>query len=60
MSRRCAITGKGVMTGNNVSHAQTIKPAAGSCRTCSRTMLYSETLARGVRGENVHEGDPHR
>ncbi|MBT5572091.1 MAG: 50S ribosomal protein L28, partial [Alphaproteobacteria bacterium] len=21
MSRRCAITGKGVMTGNNVSHA---------------------------------------
>jgi large subunit ribosomal protein L28 len=32
MSRRCELTGKGPMTGNNVSHANN-KTRAGSCRT---------------------------
>ena len=48
MSRRCDITGKGVMTGNNVSHANN--------RTRRRFLpnlrahrLYSETLGESIR-----------
>lgn len=48
MSRRCAITGKGVMTGNNVSHAHN-KTRRRFLPNLQSTMLYSETLARGVR-----------
>lgn len=48
MSRRCAITGKGVLTGNNVSHAHN-KTRRRFLPNLQSTMLYSETLARGVR-----------
>jgi large subunit ribosomal protein L28 len=48
MSRRCAITGKGVMTGNNVSHAHN-KTRRRFLPNLQTTMLYSETLNRGVR-----------
>ncbi len=48
MSRRCAITGKGVMTGNNVSHAHN-KTRRRFLPNLQTTMLYSETLSRGVR-----------
>ncbi len=48
MSRRCAITGKGVMTGNNVSHAHN-KTRRRFLPNLQSTMLYSETLNRGVR-----------
>jgi large subunit ribosomal protein L28 len=48
MSRRCAITGKGVMTGNNVSHAHN-KTRRRFLPNLQSTMLYSETLSRGVR-----------
>jgi large subunit ribosomal protein L28 len=47
MSRRCAITGKGVMTGNNVSHAHN-KTRRRFLPNLQTTTLYSETLARGV------------
>lgn len=48
MSRRCAITGKGVLTGNNVSHAHN-KTRRRFLPNLQTTMLYSETLSRGVR-----------
>ena len=48
MSRRCVLTGKGVLTGNNVSHANN--------RTRRRFLpnlqihhLFSELLGQGVR-----------
>ncbi len=48
MARRCALSGKGVLTGNNVSHANN--------RTRRRFLpnlqvrrLYSETLGEGIR-----------
>ena len=40
MSRRCAITGKGVMTGNNVSHAHN-KTRRRFLPNLQTTMLYS-------------------
>jgi len=39
MARRCQLTGKGVMTGNNVSHAH----------NKTRQTLLSDSLGRGVR-----------
>lgn len=45
MSRRCMITGKGVMTGNNVSHAQN-KTRRRFLPNVQDTALYSETLDR--------------
>lgn len=48
MSRRCAITGKGVLTGNNVSHAHN-KTRRRFLPNLQSTMLYSESLGRGVR-----------
>lgn len=48
MSRRCAITGKGVLTGNNVSHAHN-KTRRRFLPNLQTTTLYSETLSRGVR-----------
>ena len=48
MARRCAITGKGVLTGNNVSHAHN-KTRRRFLPNLQTTVLYSETLARGVR-----------
>ncbi len=48
MSRRCAITGKGVMTGNNVSHANNKTRRRFLPNVQSRTLL-SEILGETVR-----------
>lgn len=48
MSRRCVITGKGVMSGNNVSHAQN-KTRRKFLPNVQDTSLYSETLEKWVK-----------
>ena len=48
MARRCSITGKGVQTGNNVSHSQR-KTRRRFLPNVHRTSLYSEALGRTVR-----------
>ena len=48
MSRRCMITGKGVMSGNNVSHAQN-KTRRRFLPNIQDTSLYSEALDRWVK-----------
>ncbi|MGN7439039.1 MAG: 50S ribosomal protein L28 [Alcanivorax sp.] len=48
MSRRCMITGKGVMSGNNVSHAQN-KTKRRFLPNIQDTSLYSEALDRWVK-----------
>lgn len=48
MSRRCMITGKGVMSGNNVSHAQN-KTKRRFLPNVQDTSLYSETLKCWVK-----------
>ena len=48
MSRRCMITGKGVMSGNNVSHANN-KTRRRFLPNVQDTSLYSEALGRWVK-----------
>ncbi|MCY3981558.1 MAG: 50S ribosomal protein L28 [Alphaproteobacteria bacterium] len=48
MSRRCTITGKSVMTGNNVSHANN-KTRRRFLPNVQSRMLLSETLGEPVR-----------
>ena len=48
MARRCALSGKGVMTGNNVSHANN-KTRRRFLPNLRRQSLYSETLGESVR-----------
>ncbi|MCH8239520.1 MAG: 50S ribosomal protein L28 [Proteobacteria bacterium] len=48
MSRRCELTGKGVMTGNNVSHAHN-KTRRRFLPNLCHVSLLSETLGRSVR-----------
>lgn len=48
MSRRCTITGKGVMAGNNVSHAHN-KTRRRFLPNLQTTSLPSEALGQGVR-----------
>ena len=48
MSRRCAVTGKGVQTGNNVSHANN-KTRRRFLPNLQETSLFSEVLGRMVR-----------
>ena len=48
MSRRCELTGKGPMTGNNVSHANN-KTKRRFLPNLTETALMSETLGRTVR-----------
>ncbi len=48
MSRRCMITGKGVLTGNNVSHAEN-RTRRRWLPNVKDTGLYSETLKRWIR-----------
>jgi len=48
VARRCSITGKGVMTGNNVSHANN-KNKRRFVPNLQRTSLMSEALGRTVR-----------
>ncbi len=48
MSRRCQITGKGVLTGNNVSHAHN-KTRRRFLPNVQETSVLSEALGRTVR-----------
>ncbi|MDX1486144.1 MAG: 50S ribosomal protein L28 [Alphaproteobacteria bacterium] len=48
MSRRCQITGKGVMSGNNVSHAHN-KTRRRFLPNVQETSVLSESLGRLVR-----------
>ena len=48
MARRCALSGKGVMVGNNVSHANN-KTRRRFLPNLRRQSLYSETLSESVR-----------
>ncbi len=48
MSRRCELTGKGVMTGNNVSHANN-KTKRRFLPNLNDVTLMSETLGRGFK-----------
>ncbi len=48
MSRRCMITGKGVMSGNNVSHAQN-RTRRKFLPNVQDTSLYSEILSKWVK-----------
>ncbi len=48
MARRCSITGKGVMTGNNVSHAKN-RTRRRFLPNLQVTSLYSPALDEAVR-----------
>ena len=48
MSRRCALTGKGVQTGNNVSHAHN-KTRRRYLPNLQQVSLMSDALGRSVR-----------
>lgn len=48
MARRCALTGKGVQTGNNVSHANN-KTRRRYLPNLQQQRFYSETLGETVR-----------
>ncbi len=48
MARRCAVTGKGVQTGNNVSHANN-KTRRRYLPNLQVTSVFSESLGRNVR-----------
>jgi large subunit ribosomal protein L28 len=48
MARRCALTGKGVQTGNNVSHANN-KTRRRFLPNIQSRRLFSETLGESVR-----------
>lgn len=48
MARRCAFTGKGVLSGNNVSHANN-KSRRRFLPNLQQTSLYSDALKRMVR-----------
>ena len=48
MSRRCELTGKGPMVGNNVSHANN-KTKRRFLPNLNDVTLQSETLGRGVK-----------
>ena len=48
MSRRCALTGKGVQTGNNVSHAHN-KTSRRYLPNLQQVSLMSDTLGKAVR-----------
>lgn len=48
MARRCALTGKGVLTGNNVSHANN-RTRRRYLPNLQTQRLYSETLGENIR-----------
>ena len=48
MARKCMITGKGVLTGNNVSHANN-KTRRRFLPNLQAATLYSESLGRGIQ-----------
>ncbi|HSE77585.1 MAG TPA: 50S ribosomal protein L28 [Alphaproteobacteria bacterium] len=48
MSRRCIVTGKGVLVGNNVSHANN-KTKRRFMPNLQQTSLLSDSLGRSIR-----------
>jgi large subunit ribosomal protein L28 len=48
MARRCALSGKGVLVGNNVSHANN-KTRRRFLPNLRRQSMYSETLGESIR-----------
>lgn len=48
MSRRCMVTGKGVMTGNNVSHANN-RTRRRFLPNIQDTSVFSEALGKKIR-----------
>jgi large subunit ribosomal protein L28 len=48
MARRCTLTGKGVLTGNNVSHANN-RTRRRFLPNLRARKLYSETLGESIR-----------
>ncbi len=48
MARRCSVTGKGVQTGNNVSHAKN-RTRRRFLPNLQATSLFSEALGHAVR-----------
>ncbi len=48
MARRCSVTGKGVLTGNNVSHAKN-RTRRRFLPNLQSASMFSETLKRRVR-----------
>jgi large subunit ribosomal protein L28 len=48
MARRCELIGKGVMTGNNVSHAHN-KTRRRFLPNVQETSIFSESLGRSMR-----------
>jgi len=48
MSRRCALTGKGVLTGNNVSHAHN-KTRRRYLPNLQNVSIFSDSLGTSVR-----------
>ncbi|NKB49727.1 MAG: 50S ribosomal protein L28 [Alphaproteobacteria bacterium] len=48
MARRCGVTGKGVLTGNNVSHAHN-KSRRRFLPNLQAMSLYSEALNKSIR-----------
>ena len=48
MSRRCQLTGRGVQTGNNVSHAHN-RTRRRFLPNLQKTSLFSEALGKSVR-----------
>ncbi|PKP84437.1 MAG: 50S ribosomal protein L28 [Alphaproteobacteria bacterium HGW-Alphaproteobacteria-2] len=52
MSRRCELTGKGVMVGNNVSHANN-KTKRRFLPNLNEVTLMSETLGRSFQDEEL-------
>ena len=48
MSRRCIVTGKGVLVGNNVSHANN-KTKRRFLPNLQQTSLLSDSLGRSIR-----------
>jgi large subunit ribosomal protein L28 len=48
MARKCTITGKGVMTGNNVSHANN-RTRRRFLPNLQNATLFSEALGKGIQ-----------
>ena len=55
MSRRCQITGKGVLTGNNVSHANN-KTRRRFLPNLQEISLLSDALGSAVRRRSARRG----
>ena len=55
MARRCMVTGKGVQTGNNVSHANN-KTRRRFMPNVQYTSVFSESLGRNIKLRSTTNG----